>query len=112
MRNNIMPLLQTHTLNLDKNSIFAAMKKGFILNLILLFFAITGKSQNATIIGKVTDEQGQGIPYVVVYDQKTPQAPSQTDIDGMYRLNVSAQESCVVIFSVTGYKKTSMTYSR
>jgi len=111
MINNIVPLLQTHNLNLDKNSIFAAMKKGFILNLILLFFAIAGKSQNATVVGKVTDEQGQGIPYVVVYDQKTPQSPCQTDIDGLYRLSVTPQEACVLIFSVTGYKKTSLTIS-
>ena len=101
--------MQTHNLNLDKNSIFAAMKKGFILNLILLFFAVVGKSQNATVVGKITDDQGLGIPYVVVYDQKSPQSPCQTDIDGLFRLNVIPQNACTIIFSVTGFKKTSLT---
>ena len=96
---------------MDKNSIFATMKKGIIINLMFLFFAVAGKSQNATVVGKVTDEQGLAIPYVVVYDQKAPQSACQTDIDGLYRLNVTPQENCVLLFSVTGYKKTSTTIS-
>ena len=85
------------------------MKKGIILNLLFLFFALLGRCQNATVVGRITDEQGQVLPFVVVYDSKYPQTPCQSDIDGLYRLNVIAQDSCVLQFSVTGYKKKTIT---
>ena len=88
-----------------KSSIFAAMKKGFVTNLFILIFAFIGKGQNATIVGKVVDEQGIAVPFVIIYDQKSPQMPCQTDLDGSYKLNVQAKDRCEIVFSVTGYKK-------
>jgi len=86
------------------------MKKGFVINLLILFFATIGKSQNATVIGKVVDEQGVAVSFVIIYDQEAPQSPCQTDFDGQYRLNVKPQKACTLVFSVTGYKKTTETF--
>lgn len=89
-----------------KNSIFALMKKRIFINLLFLIFTLQLWGQTATIVGKVVDDQGQPISFVAVYDKDAPQHFSQTDNDGMYKLTVKSLNPCVLVFSLTGYKKT------
>ena len=81
------------------------MKKGLLINLCILFFALYGRSQSATVVGKVTDERGIPLPFVVVYELQTPQQAVQTDFDGNYKLQVTTEKSCTIVFTITGYKK-------
>lgn len=53
------------------------------------------------VVGKVTDESGVGLPGVNIMIKGTQQGTT-TDVDGLFRLSVSGNES-VLVFSFVGY---------
>ncbi|MTI32242.1 SusC/RagA family TonB-linked outer membrane protein [Xanthovirga aplysinae] len=75
----------------------------FLLTITLLFFSISNAvSQDFSISGKVTDENGEGLIGVNVVVKSTGKG-TITDIDGNYSLTVP-EENNVLEFSFVGYK--------
>ena len=73
------------------------------LLLLCLSFALSTVvwAQDRTITGKVTSEDGEGLPGVNVLIQGTTQGTT-TDVDGNYTLNVPS-EATSLIYSFVGY---------
>ncbi|MDB5224280.1 MAG: hypothetical protein JWN83_2947 [Chitinophagaceae bacterium] len=75
------------------------MRKFFLTLSAIFFLLINAMSQNRTITGKVTDENGQGIPRASVIVKGT-QIGTTTNSDGNFTLNVPANAKTLVISSV------------
>ncbi|GAA5035059.1 SusC/RagA family TonB-linked outer membrane protein [Marivirga lumbricoides] len=67
----------------------------------MLAFVLQSWAQNRTVSGKVTDENGEGLPGVNVLIKGTGEG-AISDLNGDYRLEVS-QSDGVLIFSFIGY---------
>ncbi|WP_188464638.1 SusC/RagA family TonB-linked outer membrane protein [Marivirga lumbricoides] len=76
------------------------MKK-ILLTCFMLAFVLQSWAQNRTVSGKVTDENGEGLPGVNVLIKGTGEG-AISDLNGDYRLEVS-QSDGVLIFSFIGY---------
>ncbi len=70
----------------------------------LLLSAFWSTGQNATIYGKVTDENGESLIGASVYDEKNESDGTITDEFGNYELNLRSNTRIKVIFSYTGYE--------
>ncbi|MEX2349260.1 MAG: DUF5686 and carboxypeptidase regulatory-like domain-containing protein [Flavobacteriaceae bacterium] len=75
------------------------MKK-ILLTLVLFLAAFTVQSQ---IVGKVTDKQGQPVPFVNVYIEDS-YTGTTTNEDGNYKLEIKDLEEATVVFQFLGYK--------
>lgn len=70
---------------------------------LLLFLLFISSSISAQIVGKVTDTEGQPLPYVNIYLQNSYIGTTTND-DGNYSLNVSEKTDLKVTFQFLGYK--------
>ncbi|SNT38268.1 TonB-linked outer membrane protein, SusC/RagA family [Ekhidna lutea] len=72
------------------------MKKTYLV-LVLCLFAVSGLMAQRTVTGKVTDDNGEGIPGATVQLKGTTSGVV-TDIDGSYTLNVSDGDVLMISF--------------
>lgn len=70
---------------------------------LLLLFLFISSSISAQIVGKVTNTEGQPLPYVNIYLQNSYVGTTTND-DGNYSLNVSEKTELEVTFQFLGYK--------
>ncbi len=68
-----------------------------------VLFLFSALALQAQIIGKVTDAQGQPLPYVNIYLQNSYIGTTTND-DGNYSLNVAKATEHTVVFQFLGYK--------
>jgi hypothetical protein len=73
-----------------------------IVNLFLVFISSTTLAQNATVSGKVTDVNGESIPFANVVAVEHG-VGSSTDFDGNFRFTVPTGK-CTIYCSFVGYK--------
>ncbi len=71
---------------------------------ILLVLSTLGVS--AQIVGKVTDQQGNSLPYVNIYLEGSYQGTTSND-EGNYELSLPTQDQYTISFQYLGYKKLS-----
>ena len=82
------------------------MKGWRLLFLCTLFISQSSAyAQNAIIKGKVTGEQGNLISGVVIFQADNQTNNTNTDIDGIFSLNIPSNKSIKVVFSYPGYKR-------
>lgn len=85
--------------NSSRNSLFSIKKA--ILSLVFIFFGIiSALGQNNTVIGTVTDDQGQPIPGANVIIKGTLTG-AVADFDGNYTINASPSDT--LVFSSIGF---------
>ncbi|WP_121907296.1 DUF5686 and carboxypeptidase regulatory-like domain-containing protein [Ulvibacter antarcticus] len=77
-----------------------------IKKIILLLFCIYTSLASAQIVGKVTDLEGNPLPYVNIYLENTYVGTTTND-DGNFELSVTNDDSYSVIFQFLGYKTVS-----
>lgn len=85
-----------------KNKLLQKTRYWFILPLVLLLLSTGVRAQNINIKGKVTDEQGSGLPGVTVLVKGTTNGTS-TDATGSYSLSVPGGNGTLVV-SFVGYQ--------
>lgn len=73
------------------------------IKLLLLVFVLISTTISAQIVGKVTDTNGEPLPYVNIYLQNSYIGTTTND-DGNYSLNVSDKKEYKVSFQFLGYK--------
>ncbi|MES2812812.1 MAG: TonB-dependent receptor [Bacteroidota bacterium] len=83
------------------------MKKQVFL--ILLFFSASFIYAQKTITGTIKDNSGNGIPGANVIEKGTTNATT-SDFDGAFKINVSKENTTLIISSM-GYKKSEITAS-
>ena len=83
------------------------MFKKCIALLCLVQVGLAAFAQQITISGRVTDSQGDPIPWAAVF-QKGSQYGTSTDDDGYYTLDVKSSES-IIVASFIGYQDSEMT---
>ena len=83
------------------------MLKKCIALLCLVQVGLAAFAQQITVSGRVTDSQGDPIPWAAVF-QKGSQNGTSTDDDGYYTLDVKSSESIIVV-SFIGYQDSEMT---
>jgi iron complex outermembrane receptor protein len=88
--------------------IMQLLKRGTIILGILLFTCASIYAQNRTVSGRITDQNGRGVPGVTVTVKGTSNA-SVTDNDGNYRIN--APEDGTLVFTSVGFSTSEMTLS-
>lgn len=81
--------------------------KKFFLITALLFLASTYVTAQITITGKVSDENGDGLPGVSVTEKGTTNGVA-TDVDGNYSLRAS-KVGAVLVYSFVGYRPQEVT---
>ena len=79
--------------SLDRGKIF------WTISLSFLFFVV--KAQERTLIGKVVDENSEGLPGVNIIIKGTT-IGTITNFDGVYKLNIP-EETNTIVFSAIGY---------
>ncbi|WP_313111076.1 DUF5686 and carboxypeptidase regulatory-like domain-containing protein [Aequorivita sediminis] len=80
------------------------------IKLLLLVFLLISTTISAQIVGKVTDTDGEPLPYVNIYLQNSYIGTTTND-DGNYSLNVSDKKEYKVSFQFLGYKTLSQNIS-
>ncbi len=70
---------------------------------LLLLFLILTTIASAQIVGKISDNEGNTLPYVNIYLEDSYVGTTSND-EGNYELNVSESQEFVVIFQFLGYK--------
>ncbi|MGV3589133.1 MAG: SusC/RagA family TonB-linked outer membrane protein [Adhaeribacter sp.] len=85
-----------------KNKLLQKTRYWYILPLVLLLLSTGAYAQNGNIKGKVTDEQGAGLPGVTVLLKGTTNGTA-TDGTGTYSLNVPGGTGTLVV-SFIGYQ--------
>ncbi|WP_146901320.1 SusC/RagA family TonB-linked outer membrane protein [Adhaeribacter aerolatus] len=85
-----------------KNKLLQKTRYWYILPLLLLLLSTGARAQNTSIKGKVTDEQGSGLPGVTVLVKGTTNGTA-TDATGAYSLNVPGGTGTLVV-SFVGYQ--------
>lgn len=78
------------------------MKRPLLVLFSIVFFTLTAWSQEKTLTGKVTGEDGAPLPGVSVLVKGTT-IGAQTDLDGVYELNVPSAAQTLV-FSFIGFR--------
>jgi TonB-linked SusC/RagA family outer membrane protein len=78
------------------------LKKLFVFCVFSVLFSICGQAQEASVKGKVTDENGLPIPGATILVKGSTKATS-TDIDGNYQLKATSNGT--LVFSFLGYGK-------
>lgn len=73
------------------------------IKLLLLVFVLISTTISAQIVGKVTNTNGEPLPYVNIYLQNSYIGTTTND-DGNYSLNVSDKKEYKVSFQFLGYK--------
>src|SRR5579859_2559170 len=76
------------------------MRKLLSLTVILLLSCLFAISQTQTITGKITDQQGQPVPYATVRVKGSKQGAS-ADADGSFTIRANATQTLIV--SGTGF---------
>jgi hypothetical protein len=69
----------------------------------LLFLLITASTATGQIVGKVTDDKGEALPYVNIYLENT-YVGTTTNEEGNFELNISEIKDYTVIFQFLGFK--------
>jgi len=69
----------------------------------LLFFLAISTTVSAQIVGKITDTQGEALPYVNIYLEDSYTGTTSND-EGNFELNVSKTQPYTVVFQFLGYK--------
>ena len=77
---------------------------------ILLLFILISANLTAQIVGKVTDSEGEPLPYVNIY-LKNSYTGTTTNDDGNYSLNINQKGEYQIIFQFLGYKSVTKTVS-
>ncbi|MRT17445.1 carboxypeptidase-like regulatory domain-containing protein [Vitellibacter sp. q18] len=72
-------------------------------SIIFVLFLFSTLVLHAQIIGKVTDEQGQPLPYVNIYLQNSYIGTTTND-DGNYNLNISESKEYLITYQFLGFK--------
>ena len=67
----------------------------------LSFLFLCAKAQERTLIGKVVDENNEGLPGVNIIIKGTT-IGTITDFEGVYKLNIP-EETNMIVFSAIGY---------
>lgn len=70
---------------------------------LLFILALVSFQTSAQIIGKVTDSEGNSLPYVNIYLENSYKGTTTND-DGNYSLDVKEKQSYSIIFQYLGYK--------
>jgi hypothetical protein len=78
----------------------AACMRTFLVLFILLIISFS--SQSATLKGRVTDENGEGLPFATLYIQNTTNGTA-TNESGYYQLNL-APGTYNIVFQYVGYR--------
>ncbi len=78
------------------------MKRPLLVLFSIVFFTLTAWSQEKTLTGKVTGEDGAPLPGVSVLVKGTT-IGAQTDLDGVYELNVPS-DAQTLVFSFIGFR--------
>lgn len=78
------------------------MKRPLLVLFSIVFSALTAWSQEKTLTGKVTGEDGAPLPGVSVLVKGTT-IGAQTDLDGVYELNVPS-DAQTLVFSFIGFR--------
>lgn len=95
-QSSVLPVLKTWHLNFERNTIY--QKKRDYSNFSELTF---DESEYRTVIGKITDDTGEGLPGVNVVVKGTTTGTT-TDIDGNYKILVSGDDQ--IVFSYVGFE--------
>lgn len=77
---------------------------------LFLLFLFLSSTISAQIVGKVTDKEGQPLPYVNIYLQNSYVGTTTND-DGNYSLNATEKNEYTVTFQFLGYKTLTQTLS-
>ena len=77
---------------------------------ILILFILISANLTAQIVGKVTDSEGEPLPYVNIY-LKNSYTGTTTNDDGNYSLNINQKGEYQIIFQFLGYKSVTKTVS-
>ncbi|MCB9227251.1 MAG: carboxypeptidase regulatory-like domain-containing protein [Chitinophagales bacterium] len=83
------------------------MQKNYILVLLMSIFSIVAMAQSGEISGKITDENGEGIPFasVAIVEGGVPTGiGATTDFDGFYSIKPLNPGKYDVQFSTVGYQ--------
>lgn len=75
-----------------------------------MFFLLVSSNVSAQIVGKVTEPEGEPLPYVNIY-LKNSYTGTTTNEDGNYSLNISQEGEYRVVFQYLGYKSVTKTIS-
>jgi TonB-linked SusC/RagA family outer membrane protein len=97
----IMNTNLTKQLNLLTRRIFYGIAIQFCLASALMAGDLSSKLADTTVSGKITDENGVGLPGASIIEKSTSNG-AITDADGNYKLTVS--ESATLIISFIGYQ--------
>ncbi|MEX2484973.1 MAG: TonB-dependent receptor [Brumimicrobium sp.] len=73
--------------------------KRFLLLLLLLNFTLTVSAQNARVTGKVVDKGNKGFPEISVFVKEFPQFKTETNLDGVYELDVPFDTTITIVVS-------------
>lgn len=72
------------------------------LTFIFVLLSLNSQAQNRTVTGKVTDDTGQPLPFVMVQVKGTPTGAS-ADANGLFSIKILYKE-VVLVFSAVGYE--------
>jgi hypothetical protein len=97
---------------LRKTSIQILGMKHISIILPLLLLCIGTSAQNATLYGKVTDDQNSPLIGASVYVEGNEASGTITDVNGLYELRIPSGKATNIVFSYTGYKTSSFKLSR
>src|SRR5215217_8468911 len=89
------------------SAIFKPMKNNYLLLFCILLSPIFVFAQQFVVKGKVTDSDGQPIPFVSVFIKGTTKGVS-ANVDGIYSINVE-RGMVTLSFTVVGFKTATQT---
>ena len=80
------------------------MKPTFFFNLFFSLISIVSVCQTTTITGTVTSYEGTPLPFANIYEARNTTNVAQSDIDGVYKIDVTG-DMAILVYSMTGYIK-------
>jgi len=99
-------LIRYLTVKSKRNIIFAGMRSTkSIFIFILLFLSVThlfAQSNNATLFGKVTDQNGKPLEQANI-SLKNTTIGTVSNRDGAYLLRIPAKKQVIIVYSTVGY---------
>ncbi|WP_348798980.1 DUF5686 and carboxypeptidase regulatory-like domain-containing protein [Flavobacterium adhaerens] len=72
-------------------------------NAFLLFFLLSSLIHFGQIKGRITDEKGNPLPSVSIYEENTYNGTTSNE-QGFYELNIKQQGKCTIVFQYLGFK--------
>lgn len=76
----------------------------FCLTFFLVSISFWAMSQNATIYGQVTDDNGEGLIGASIYIENAETSGTISDDNGRYEIKIPANKKVKIIFTYTGYE--------